>query len=364
MSKPQQSPGSQSSPKKAPVSAPLPFDPKQIREVKTWKHNRTLTLCRFDPAGRFVFAAAYDNLVQRWDLATNQKTELPGHKTWVGAMAFQPQGGLLFTGDYAGRVLCWSYADKNPKPVWSIEAHRGWVRSVSVSPDGRLIASAGHDNIVRLWSTTEGKLVRELTGHTSHIYSTAFHSDGRHLVSGDFDGVVKQWQVSTGKPIRDFDAKLLCSSRDMYPDASSELNFGGVNSMAFSKDGTLLTCVGFFMYAPKGGDFEPMGLTFDWSTGKQKWRLQTEKSPKGQTKFLRVVYHPANFPIAVVNGSTSGLWFWKPSQPISSFTLELPQPKACRDVDVHPDGLQLAVARYDGTLAIYDISSKSKPKKN
>ena len=47
--------------------------------------------------------------------------------------------------------------------------------------------------MVRLWETSTGKLVRELSGHASHIYSLEYHPDGKTLLSGDLLGVIKEW---------------------------------------------------------------------------------------------------------------------------------------------------------------------------
>ena len=42
--------------------------PEKIHVSKELKYGKPLISCRFDPAGRFVFAGAEDDSVQRWDL--------------------------------------------------------------------------------------------------------------------------------------------------------------------------------------------------------------------------------------------------------------------------------------------------------
>ena len=93
----------------APPSPPA-ADPTQIRMVKEFKHDRPLYGCRIDPTGRFAFSGGQDNLVMRWELASDAKVALAGHQSWVRGMAFQPAGELLATGDYAGRLNAWRYA--------------------------------------------------------------------------------------------------------------------------------------------------------------------------------------------------------------------------------------------------------------
>src|SRR5260370_28731765 len=148
---------------------PAKVDPAQTRMVKELKHTRPLIGCRCDPSGRFVFAGSEDNSIQRWELATGKKTDLVGHKSWVRGLAFLPKGKFLYSGDYTGRVLCWPLDADKPSVSRTVEAHHGWVRALTVSRDGKLLATCGNDQLVKLWSLPECKLVRELTGHASHV---------------------------------------------------------------------------------------------------------------------------------------------------------------------------------------------------
>src|SRR5262249_192880 len=78
-------------------------DPAQTKPAQELKHASPLLGCRFDPAGRFVFAGAQDNSIQRWELAGGKRTELAGHESWVRGLAFAPKHNLLFSGDYHGK---------------------------------------------------------------------------------------------------------------------------------------------------------------------------------------------------------------------------------------------------------------------
>ena len=168
-----------------PASPALPpIDPTKTRQVQELKHGSPLIGCRFDPTGRFVFAGAQDNSIQRWELATGKKTVLAGHKSWVRGLAFHVTSKTLLSGDYRGKVLAWQFDADTPKPLRTIDAHKGWVRAVAVSPDGKLLATCGNDHLVKLWSIPDGKLVREFAGHVCHVYNFAFHPSGQWYASG------------------------------------------------------------------------------------------------------------------------------------------------------------------------------------
>jgi WD40 repeat protein len=325
---------------------PDTLDPTKTRQVLELKHASPLLACRFDPTGQTLVTSAQDNGLQRWQLADGKKTDLPGHKSWVRALAFHPRTGTLFSGSYAGQVLAWT-ADA-ATPALSIDAHDGWVRAAAVSPDGTLLATCGNDLLVKLWSTADGKLVRELAGHQSHVYNVAFRPSGQALASADLHGVVREWDVAQGTLIRELDAGLLHKYDEVF-----RADIGGARAMAYSRDGGLLACAGITDVSNAfAGIGKPVVVLFDWRTGKRVQLLRPKEEFQGTA--WGVAFHPAGFVVGVGAGNGGALWFWRPEEAKSFFTL--PLPNNARDVDLHPDGKRLAVAFFDGVARVYDVT--------
>jgi WD40 repeat protein len=323
------------------------IDPARTRLAFELKYTSPLLSCRFEPAGRFVFAGAQDHTIQRWDLTSKTATALRGHRSWVRGLAFQAAEQRLFSGDYNGKVLVWPTDAAAPEPERTIDAHRGWVRAVAVSPDGRQLATCGNDLMVRLWSCADGMLVREMAGHAHHVYNVAFHPSGRFLVSADLHGVVKQWELSQGTPTRTLDAGLL-----FRHDNTFRADHGGVRSMAFSADGNLLACAGITDVTNAfAGVGKPAVVLFDWQTGQSRQVLRPQANFQGTA--WGVGFHPSGLIVAAGGGSGGALWFWRPEQAASIHTLALPT--NARDLHLHPDGRRLAVACFDGALRVYDF---------
>lgn len=329
-------------------------DPLKTRVVQELKHTSPLLGARFDPTGHFVVASAQDNTLQRWSLvdpANSKKTSLVGHKSWVRALAFTPKPRLLFSGDYTGRILVWGIDAEAPQPVKTIEAHKGWVRSLAVSPDGQWLASAGNDQLVRIWSTSDGSPVRTLRGHTCHVYAVAFAPRGNLLVSGDLKGVVKVWDAASGKEARTLDASVLSKY-----DTTFHAEHGGVRSLAFSPDRSLLACAGITEVTNAfAGVGKPAVVLFDMKTGQRKQLLMPKADFRGTA--WGVVFHPSGFVAAAGGGNGGALWFWKPDQPQAFHTVTVPN--NARDLDLHPDGHRLAIPCFDNTLRLYDMTPKA-----
>lgn len=325
-------------------------DPSKTQQVKEWKHARPLVSCRCSPAARFVCAGAQDELVQRWDLETDQKLELAGHESWVRSLAFTPDGEVLFSGDYAGLVHAWRYQDDAATtPLFTIQAHQGWVRAASVSPDGATLATAGNDRLVRLWSTVDGRHLADLPGHESHVYNVVFHPSGQHLASADLKGVVKHWDLPSGAVARQLDAAVLWKYDEQF-----RADIGGARGMAFSPDGTLLACSGMTEVTNAfAGEGHALVVLLDWETGERRQLLRPKENFMGVA--WGVAFHPAGLIVAAGGGRAGGaLWFWKPEAPEPIFEFKLPA--AARDLDVHSDGLRLAIAQADNTLRIYSMA--------
>lgn len=327
------------------MNAPDPnpkLDPTKAWAFKTLDHDRQLSRCAFSPCGKYVAACGLEAGVQRWELESGNKTTLAGHQTWVSSLAFHPDRQRLFTADYRGVVHCWPYTADSPKPLWSIaEAHQGWARAVAVSPDGKLLVTAGNDLVVRVWSADDGKPVRELAGHERDVFTLAFHPDGRALVSGDLLGRVCHWDFAAGKLARTIDAGLLHTRGDDYEFTA---DVGGVRAMAFDDAGKLLACSG--MTNVKGNTFcpgDPLVLVFDWASGQLKQQLKNKQKADGPFNTLRFLGDGTL--VGHGEGSSgSALAFWKTDQ--SEPVHELNKGKSGYSVDLHPDGLQLAIVEY------------------
>jgi WD40 repeat protein len=76
---------------------------------------------------------------------------------------------------------------------------------MSFSPDGALLAVAAADNVVRIWSVAEKKLLFELP-HTAESHALTFDPSGAFLVVSYADGSVRVWSTEDGQIVANFAA--------------------------------------------------------------------------------------------------------------------------------------------------------------
>jgi len=305
---------------------------------QTLTHDRQLWQSRFSPCGQLLLACGYDAQILRWDVSaseTKSLAPLTGHNGWVQGLAFHPDTKHVFTADSWGKLVCWPYADASPKPLWqNKQAHDGWIRALAVSPDGRLIATGGNDRVIRIWSSKDGELQKELQENAHSIFSLVFAPDGKSVVSGDLFGSVRQWDIADQKQNREFDASL-------FYQLNRDQDCGGVRHLAIDHEGKYLVCAG--QREPGGGFAKgmPSLLIFDWKTGKQIQEMKVGGTEDGFAYDAQ--FHPDGF-IMGTSCAFPGkghLWFWEPGDE-KAFYLSKSIPNG-RSISLHPDRRRLAM---------------------
>lgn len=339
------------------------IDPTKARIERELKHTSPLIGCRFDPAGKYLFATAQDFTIQRFDANTGARVEFIGHNSWARGLGFLPgessQSYTLVSGDYHGKILWWDATtdvdevDDNPRPIRTIEAHTGFLRALDISPDQQSIATCGNDNLVKLW-TIEGKLIRSLAGHDCHVYSVAFHPDGTHLISADLKGIIKDWDLSTGKCVRNMDASPL-----YLHDTRFLIDIGGVRSLAFG------TVDGKVRFAGCGisqvtnslaGNGNPLAIVFDWVEGKPK---QYKPKEAFDGTGWGVAFHPDGYMMCASGGRSGKVFFWKNDDPAAFHNVATRS--AARDLALTTAGDRFAIAGANGTAYQYCFTPGVEP---
>jgi eukaryotic-like serine/threonine-protein kinase len=130
------------------------------------------------------------------DLGTGrERWTAPAAEELVAAIAFSPDGTLLATGACYVETGIRLWDVETGAEIGRLHGHRSWVSALVFWPDGRTLASAGADQTIRLWDVPRRRLLRTLRGHQAEVYRLALHPDNATLASGGKDGTVCLWDT-------------------------------------------------------------------------------------------------------------------------------------------------------------------------
>ena len=181
----------------------------------------------FSPDGRMLASGSDDKPVRLWDIASGaHRQTLEGHSDSVTAVAFSPDGRILASGSDDKTVRLWDTASGAYRQT--LEGHSSWITVVAFSPNGRILASGSDDKTIRLWDAANGAHWQTLKGHRDSVNTVAFLLDSRTLTSASYDKTVWLWDAANGE----------------YQQTLEE-HSGLVNAVAFSPDGRILASASY-----------------------------------------------------------------------------------------------------------------------
>ncbi len=109
---------------------------------------------------------------------------LEGHTQTAFALAWDPSGRYLATGDESARIIIWDTKTGAKVREFSRDrGHKRGIQALAYSADGKTIASVGRDDVIHIWSTAGAHPVHTLLGKGANFYGISFLPNGS-LVTG------------------------------------------------------------------------------------------------------------------------------------------------------------------------------------
>lgn len=165
-----------------------------------------VTAVAFSPDNNLLATGSYGQVVI-WDLAKGQPAkQLTNVLGAVNDLRFSPKGDILAVGggQPSAKGDLRLYQTSDWKLLAVLRGHDDVVMSMAFSPDGSQLASASFDHSVRLWDVKTHASLKEYHHHSDFVYAVAFGPDGKRLVSASKDRTVQLFDKDTGKSIFTF----------------------------------------------------------------------------------------------------------------------------------------------------------------
>ena len=196
-------------------------------------HDGFVTDVAFSPAGDRLATAGVDGSVRIWNTATFAGGDSAGFTAVAGIdldLELSPDEQTIALGNGAGPATVWDVATGELLFTLRGYADSG-VNRLSYHPDGSRLASAGADQMIRVWSLTDGAEILSFLAHDDAVagglfrgaVDVAYSPDGTRLASAGADGLAKVWDATSGE--------LLLTLAG---------HSAGLHSLAYSPDGLLI----------------------------------------------------------------------------------------------------------------------------
>lgn len=225
------------------------------------------------------------------------------------------------------------------------------------SRDGKAIITAGYNGVARIWDV-QGNVLGEILGHTSAVTDVVFFSDDMGVVTSSDDGTIEGWS-NIKEPLftvtrpgvsrnMDFNAQtnLIAVTQDigeitlLNPAGKVvriiETDQGRLNDVNFNQDGKLLVTAGFDgtarVFNLDGQEILKIDVLDDgWVTG--------------------VAINQDNLIVTVSDDGILRVWNLQ-GQLLGQYN---PNLERLGSVSFHPNGKNLAIAAYHGTIILLEL---------
>ncbi|MFC5182847.1 WD40 repeat domain-containing serine/threonine protein kinase [Actinomadura harenae] len=150
----------------------------------------------YSPDG-LQFATSDLTQVKLWDTSGGRLIGTIGEPDGIVAdIAFSPDGTELAVNTTGTGIHLWNLKTRT-LATSIIGGGKDDSNQIAFSPDGTLLAGrdAGDHDVVDLWDTKTGKVVRRLTGHTREVRAVAYAPDGSSVAAASTDGTIRVWRV-------------------------------------------------------------------------------------------------------------------------------------------------------------------------
>ena len=282
----------------------------------------------FSPDGRSLVAAV-GRQVLLYDLATSKAVATLGeHPGPITSVRFTRDGkSLVAAGGRAGlfgSFTLWDVATR--RRGFEAKGHADTILAAEFAPDGKTLATAGYDKLILIWDLATGKVKNTLRDHSDSVFGLAFSPDGKVLASCAADRTVKLWDMATGKRA----ATLSESTAELY-------------SLLFTPDGSRVVAAGV-----------------DRSI--RMWRVDHAPPHLEHSTFA----HDAPIVRLAVSADGTMLASSAEDRTVRLWTLESLAPREAipsqadwvQALAFSPDAKRLALGRYDGSLGLWDVTSR------
>ncbi|TIA68970.1 WD40 repeat-like protein [Aureobasidium pullulans] len=284
-------------------------------------HRDWISAICFSPDGKLLASASNDKMIRFWDAKTGAlHSTIQDDSHIAEAISFTPNNRLIGSAHSDGTIKLRDLGTQEVCKMFT--GHSGKVNAIIFLGNEELLASASDDHTIRLWNTATSLTLFLLKGHTDTVEKLAASKDGKLVASGSSNGEIRLWDAVTGELRRAFKGHST-----------------SVRAITFMHDYTTIAsadkdCWINLWEVPTG--------SLKRQFGSRQWASRSSFSPDGKSF---AAGGNSRRPIALFDTAMG-----------SPCSLFMGHGQYVNTIEFSPDSRMLASGSYDRTVKLWDVS--------
>jgi WD40 repeat protein/energy-coupling factor transporter ATP-binding protein EcfA2 len=157
-------------------------------------HSGKIRSLIFSFDGKYLYSAALDGKVLKWDLTAKTSTQIGTENMAITSIDISINGKYFAGINTEGKSMVWDPANNFKK--LSIGSEGKTIKTIRFNPDGQRIAVGYDDGMIELWDIAERKKISEFRAHSGYVSEIRFNSDLVQMATSGYDGTLKLWDLN------------------------------------------------------------------------------------------------------------------------------------------------------------------------
>jgi WD40 repeat protein len=179
----------------------------------------------FSYDGKYLYSAAIDGKVMKWDLAAKTSINFATGSMEITSIDISSKGNYLAGLSTDGKVVVWNQEQNSEN--FRIETAGKNIKVVRFNPDNNLLAVGDADGTIELWDINLHKKISEVKAHGGQINDIQFNTALKQMATSGNDKKLKIYNISDPVDLT-------------QPPVTLADNEGFVLVMKFSPDGQMI----------------------------------------------------------------------------------------------------------------------------
>lgn len=154
-------------------------------------HSGSVKSIVFSYDGKYIYSAALDGNVLKWDLAARTSKNINDNSVRITQIDVSGSNKFLAGVSNDGKVLI--FDQESNSGTFSIDTENREITSIRFYPGKNILAIGDINGFIELWDVEKNILLGEVKAHDTRVSSISFNSVFNQMATGSFDKTVKIW---------------------------------------------------------------------------------------------------------------------------------------------------------------------------